>query len=99
MRTPNPVIASAFYEFCIRAIHYHVEDEEPMPLKVGDEPWDPEWTDPVFAIYGVQADGIEMHITDFSRYRDAVALVEKLSPGIRFPEKPVVDPTGREVSS
>ena len=97
VRAPNPVVGSAFHEFCIRAIRYHVEDEEPMPLMAGDKPWDPEWTDPVFAIYGVQADGIEMHITDLPQYRDAVVLLGKLSPGIRFLEKPVVDPAGREV--
>ena len=99
VRAPNPVEGSAFHEFCIRAIRYHLEDEDPMPLAAGGDPWDPEWTNPVFAIYGVQADGIEMHITDLPQYRDAVVLVGKLSPGIQFPEQPIVNPTGREVRS
>lgn len=86
----NTVVGSAFTEFGIQTMRLLLDDGETMPFVAGDDPWDDAFEPPSFALYGVSHEGIKERITTFASYREAVALVMKLAPGIDFPERPVV---------
>jgi hypothetical protein len=77
----NPINESPFRQFRIQTVRNHVEDNEVVPYTVDDEPYDPDYGEPYFALYGVEEDGRMEHIADRTTYADAVSLAEKLAPG------------------
>ena len=54
-----------------------------------DEPDDDEFGAVFFGLYGLEVDGVAEHIADRDSYAQALALAEKLAPGVGFP----LDPT------
>lgn len=90
VRARNTVVDSGFVEFGIQTVRIHHMDAEVVPFICGDAPWDEDYDLPRLALCGITAEGQREQIADFSTYRDAVALVTKLAPGIDFPERPVV---------
>ena len=91
---PNPVPASPFTHWRIQTIRCLSGDDSFEPMIYGDDPFDPEYEPSLIALYGVNEEGLVEHIKDFDCYADAVAFVRKISPGVDFPEKPVVKVSG-----
>ena len=86
----SPVKGSAFAEYRIRTARADLEDQQIEPFTFDDDPHDDHYGDVFIGLYGILSDGECEHITDFSRYSDAAALVRKIAPGILFPDVPVV---------
>jgi hypothetical protein len=87
LRAKNPLMGSGFGEFRIRTVRDLAGENEAIPFVVCDEPFDENFDDPFFAIYGVNGNGLDEHITDRGTYSEALAFLKKLAPGIGFPEK------------
>lgn len=83
----NPIAGSGFKKLQIRSVwESHSDDDgEVMKMTYEDDPYDEEFTSPRYGLYGVQGDGLCEHIADRSSYLEAVALAEKLAPGVQFP--------------
>ena len=55
-----------------------------------DDPFDNRFSNPLFALYGVTADGLLEHIADRKTYADALSLAGKIAPGVQFPVVPKI---------
>jgi hypothetical protein len=81
----NPIPNSPFRKFRIQTVRdENEEDGGNVPYTIGDEPFDENFGEPYFGLYGVYEDGILEHIADRQNYTEALALAEKLAPGIEF---------------
>lgn len=90
IKVPNPTPGAAFHDFRIQTIRDHLEDDDPCPFTSDDEPFDEEFSDPYFGIYGIGTDGLMEHIADRKTYSETVSLVKKLAPGVEFPTNPTL---------
>jgi hypothetical protein len=77
----NPAPNGGFKAFRIQTVRTILSDECVEPFTPEDDPYDPDYSEPYFGIYGLCYDEYE-HICDRKDLADAVALVEKLAPGI-----------------
>lgn len=91
VKVANPVTGSAFREFRIQTIRVSGDLESVEPFVVGDHPYDDNYGEPHFGVYGVDKDGSLEHIADRDTYADAVALVKKLAPNVCFPAFPRIE--------
>ena len=85
----NPVAKSGFREFRIQTVRNSLEHDEVVPYAAGDDPFDADFGERYFGLYGVTADGTLAHIADRNRYSEILELARNLAPEIGFPEKPV----------
>lgn len=85
----NPVPNSPFQKFIIQSVRNANDDNDVMAYTIDDEPFDDNFGEPYFGLYGVCEDGLLEHIADRKTYAEALALAKKLAPGIDFPEEPV----------
>jgi hypothetical protein len=85
----NPVPASPFRHFQIRTVRRHNQDNVISQYTPNDEPDDDDFGVVFFGLYGLEEDGVAEHIADRDSYAQALALAEKLAPGVGFP----LDPT------
>ena len=83
----NPIGESEFQTFRIQTVR-ECNDGNVEPFTPSDDPFDERFGQPFFGLYGVCYDGLLEHISDLDTYPDAVSLVRKLAPGIRFPDVP-----------
>ncbi|MGO9609896.1 MAG: hypothetical protein ACLPT4_09695 [Verrucomicrobiia bacterium] len=90
----NPASESAFQEFRIQTVRNTAGGEDPEPYTLDDDPFDEEFGPPYFGLYGVGQDGLLEHIADRATYLEVVSLVQKLAPGIVFPDVPTSSPSG-----
>jgi len=90
LEAPNPVAGSVFVRWRIQTVRGRREEAEMEPMRYGDDPHDPEYEPPVVALDGVDATGRLEHVRDSANYAEARSLVMKLTPGVVFPEVPVV---------
>ena len=74
---------AGFEAFRIQTVRTMFPEESIAPFTGSDDPYDPECSEPYFGIYGV-ANGELEHTCDRESLAEAIALVEKLAPGIRF---------------
>ncbi len=88
VRAPNPVSQSPFRELRILTMRDSIEDGDPTPYSSDDEPFDEQFGDTYFRLYGVGGDGTLEHIADRSTYSEALGLAQKLAPGVAFPSAP-----------
>ena len=87
VEAPNPLMDAEFQHLRIQTIrHEWDEDGEVAPFTEDDDPFDENYSPPVFGIYGVKA-GVLERIADRKTYADARALSAKLLPGIGFPDE------------
>jgi hypothetical protein len=84
----NSVTGSAFHKFRIQTVRNSLEDNEPVPFVAGDDPFDEDFSDLYFSLYGVDMTGLLEHIADRRSYNEILRLAEKLAPGIEFPVSP-----------
>lgn len=79
----NPVADAGFESFRVQTVRTMFPDESVAPFTASDDPYDPDYSEPFFGIYGI-ADGELEHICDRESLTEAIALVEKLAPGINL---------------
>ena len=89
IRALNPVANSVFKELQILAVRQCELDGSLVPLRLDDDA-DEHWGDVVFGLYGIRNDGLAEHISVRTNYASARDLAVALSPGIDFPEEPIV---------
>jgi len=82
----NPMANSPFRKFRIQTVRNENEDGDVVPYTMDSEPFDENFGEPYFGLYGVFEDGILEHIADRKTYSEAVSLAKKLVPEINFPE-------------
>lgn len=82
----NPTPNSSFQKFRIQTVRNANEDNDVMPYTLDDEPFDDNFGQPYFGLYGVCEDGILEHIADRKTYLEILSVAKKLAPGIDFPE-------------
>jgi hypothetical protein len=78
---------SAFCEFRIQTVREELADHDCAPFTAADDPFDPDFGPPYYGLYGVGEDGLPEHIADRQTYAEALALAQKLAPGIIFTAK------------
>jgi len=81
----NPNAVVGFLEFRIQSVRHSLTENDVTPFGWDDEPFDEEFSEPFFALYGIAKDGLLEHIADRKTYGEALRLVQKLAPGIVFP--------------
>ena len=84
----NPIGETGFREFRIQTVRDSIEDGGVVPFVADDDPFDEEFGEPYFGLYGVGDDGKLDHIADRKNYGEVLNLAKKLAPGIGFPSKP-----------
>ena len=84
------MVGSEFRSFRIQTVRDNLEEDECCPFTIDDEPFDPEFGAPYFALYGVLKDEFLEHIADRKTYSAALHLAKQLAPGIAFPDQIVV---------
>ena len=88
MVAPNPIAGAEFREFRIQTVRNSLDDGDIVPFVADDDPFDEEFGERYFGLYGVGDDGKLEHIADRKTYREVLSLVQKLAPGVTFPSKP-----------
>lgn len=89
VEAPNPLPDAEFQHLRIQTIRHEWDEDgnaEVSPFTEDDDPFDENYSPPVFGIYGVKGDVLE-RIADRKTYAEARALSAKLLPGIGFPEE------------
>ena len=77
----NTVAGSAFKAYRIQTVRDIMAATQIIPFTVSDDPFDENFGERYFAIYGIGEDGLLEHITDRGSYGLARELVLKLAPG------------------
>lgn len=88
----NPVAGSIFRAFRIQTVRILHGKDICEPFSFDDDPFDENFSEPHFALYGVDNDGLLEHIADRRTYTDVFALARNLAPGIAFQECPTFSP-------
>ena len=65
-----------------------LDDGDVVPFVADDDPFDGEFGERYFALYGVGEDGKLEHVADRKTYGEILNLAQKLAPGIGFPGTP-----------
>lgn len=82
----NPLARATFSQLRIQTIREVLgADGEVVPFVEDDDPFDENYGQPFFGIYGVRDDGRLEHIADSATYQEARDLLVNLLPGIGFP--------------
>ena len=84
----NPILSSSYREFRIQTVRNTLDNSGIVPFTVCDDPFQEGFSQPYFGIYGIEGDGSLEHIADRRTYSEAVALIQKLAPGVQFPVAP-----------
>jgi|GEM_PF-524294 len=90
VRADHPALASGFRKLRIQTVRQNRFSEDFETFAPGDDPFDPEWREPRYGLYGVDANGWSEHIADRATYSLARSLAVKLAPGVDFSERPIV---------
>jgi hypothetical protein len=86
----NPLARAIFSQLRIQTIREVLgADGEVTPFVEGDDPFDENYGQPFFGIYGVRDDGRLEHIADSATYQEARDLMANLLPGIELPKEVV----------
>lgn len=88
VEAPNPLAGAKFRRMRIETVRHELDEEgETAPFTEDDDPFDETYGAPFFCIYGVDQEGVLVHIADRDTYQAARNLMADLLPGIGFPEK------------
>ena len=93
---PNPIAGIGFREFRIQTVRNSLEDGGVVPFVADDEPFDEQFGERYFGLYGVGEEGKLEHIADRKTYGEVWSLAQKLAPGIAFPIKPTFSASRKE---
>lgn len=88
----NPIAGTGFREFRIQTVRNSLEDGDVVAFVADDEPFDEQFGEIYFGLYGVGEDGKLEHIADKKTYGEVLNLAQKLTPGIAFPIEPTLAP-------
>ena len=92
----NPVTGSTFHAFRIQTVRILHGEDTCEPFSFDDDPFDENFSEPHFALYGVGSGGLLEHIADRRTYADILTLACKLAPGIAFQECSTFSPKQSE---
>lgn len=81
---PNPTPNSLFRSFRIQTVRTSNEYGDVSVYAWDDDPFDGEFSEPYFGLYGVFEDGTVEHIADRRTYLEAVFLAKNLAPTVGF---------------
>jgi hypothetical protein len=85
VEVPNPLAGARFGRVRIQTIRHQLDDGGvTAPFTEDDEPFDENYGEPVFGIYGVDEAGLVEHIADRANYHAAWSLMVGLLTGIGF---------------
>jgi len=82
--------ASTFRSLRIHTVRETDEGDDVLQFTSADDPFDEEFGNPYFGLYGVEQDGLLEHIADRRTYAEAVLLAQKLFPAATFPATPCI---------
>ncbi len=82
---PNPVQGSPFRAFRIQTMRNLLGDDFTEAFTASDDPFDENYDEPFFGIYGLDANDHVEHIADRRTYAEALSLLQKLAPEICLP--------------
>ena len=86
----NPSTEAEFQRLRIQTVRQELDDHrDTVPFTEDDDPFDENYGEPFFCVYGVRSAGCLEHIADRESYHEARALVTALLPGIDLPEEVV----------
>lgn len=91
----NPIIGTRFCAFRIQTVRDSIRGDYTKAFTPDDDPFDPEFTEPWFSLYGLGEYGHVEHISDRATYHEILDLVTGLIPGIEFPPEPHSPMSGR----
>lgn len=80
---PNPEPNSPFKKYRIQTVR-DSEDGDVVVYTFADDPFDTDFGEPFFGLYGVFEDGTVEHIADRDTFSEAIALAKKIVPGLEF---------------
>lgn len=90
VEAPNPIAGAEFHRLRIQTIRRELDEVGDIAtFAEGDDPFDENYGEPFFGVYGVRTDGRLEHIADRRTYHEARTLLTALLPGIDFPERVV----------
>lgn len=81
---PNPMRNSPFRASRVQTVRTSNEEGDVSAFTWGDDPFDDEFSEPYFGLYGVCDDRTVEHVADRRTYSEIVSLAKKLAPGIDF---------------
>lgn len=81
---PNPMQKSPFRAFRIQTVRTSNKDGDVSAFTWDDDPFDDDFSEPYFGLYGVYEDETIEHVADRRTYSEIVSLVKKLAPAIEF---------------
>ncbi len=81
---PNPTPSSLFRSFRIQTVRTSNEDGDVSAFTWDDDPFDGEFSEPYFGLYGVYEDGTVEHVADRQTYDEILSLVKNLLPIVEF---------------
>lgn len=88
VEAPNPLAGAGFQRLRVQTVRQDLdEDGGIVPFTEDDDPFDEDFGAPFFGIFGVDEDGLPKPIADRNTYQAARGLLEKLLPGMGFPEE------------
>lgn len=85
----NPVAGSEFVRFRIQTVRFARESDVAEAFTLDGDPFDEEFGEPVYTLYGVFDDDTLEMIADRDTFADAVKLARQLAPGILLPDFPL----------
>lgn len=89
VEAPNPYEGAKFARLRIQTVRADLEGGDAFPYSEDDEPFDEDYGEPFFGIYGVLAKGELEHIADRPNYSEARNLLLALIPNIDLPKVPI----------
>lgn len=85
----NPVAGSEFVRFRIQTVRFSHDGDFAEPFTLDGDPFDEEFGEPVYTLYGVFNDDTLEMIADRDTFADAVELARLLAPGILLSDFPL----------
>ena len=84
----NPLAGAEFPRLRIQTVRQELDEDGGMEaFTEEDDPFDEHYAAPVYAVYGVSAEGVLEPIAERGSYASARRLLEKLLPGIGLAEE------------
>jgi hypothetical protein len=86
----HPMAFAAFRKLRIQTVRKCLATGEFEVFAPGDDPFDPEWNELRYSLYGIDEEDCCEHIADRNTYQSARILAGSLIPGIHLPVRPMV---------
>lgn len=88
LKADSPLKHSAFSSFRIETMRDRLDDNQPVPFRSGEEPFDESFGPRYFSLFGSEVSGKLEHIADRATFGEVLALAKNLVPEIVFRSLP-----------